>query len=319
MTDASTHAPLSNAEVVVLGAGEVVDGVAFTNTSGQYTFAGLTTGAYKVGFVSSHYVIQYYDDQPSLASANLVAVVQGSVASGINAALVPKAPVNTAAPVASGTPAAGQTLSCATGSWTGSPTPAFTYTWLRDGVAIAGATASTYVVQGADVGNGLTCKVTGTNKSGSAAAVSNTLIVPVPPAAPPPKPAVKLLSVRLGVFGGAVRVPLACAAASCTGTIELTERTVVKRGRGRRTLTGEQTLILGRGSYSLPAGHSATVVVHLTATGRRVLAAGHRARRVSATVVVDVAGGTMVRRPVIVRPSLVGSETPPGWLGRVSA
>jgi hypothetical protein len=304
VTDASTHAPLADAEVaaVGVGVGEVEYGYALTNASGQYTIAGLPTGSYRVEFADSRYIAQYYNDQPSFASATQVQVLQGGATAGIDAALVPKAPVNTAVPVASGTAVAGQTLSCSTGSWTGSPTPIYTYAWLRDGVALPGATASTYVIQTADIGNGLTCRVTATNRNGSAAAISNTLIVSVPSElAPVPKPEVKLLSSRLGAFGGSVRVPLACANANCTGTIELSERIAVIRYRGHRTLIGRKTLILGRGSYSLTAGHSATIAVYLTSTGIHLLAGGHRERKASVTIAVTLAGGATVQRSIVLR------------------
>jgi hypothetical protein len=299
VTDASTHAALSNVEVVALGAGDVVDGAALTNASGQYKVVGLATGSYVVEFASEHYITQYYNDQPSFASADAVEVVQNSATAAIDAALVPRAPVNVAAPVASGTPAAGQTLSCSTGSWTGSPAPTYSYAWLRDGVAIAGAVGSTYVVQAADVGNGLTCEVTATNKEGSAAAASNTLIVPVPLPPTPPVPAIKLSGTKIVVSKGAARVPIACARANCAGTVELTEqRIVVKSRRGRRTTSKRETLILGKGSYSLAAGRGATVVVHLTASGRSALT-GSRHHELSAKVVVSVSGGKTVSASVV--------------------
>jgi hypothetical protein len=286
VTDATTHKALPNAFVVAVGVGEM-GGIAFTNSNGQYTILGLATGSYKVEFFAPGYVSQYYNNQPSLALANPVEVIQGHTALGVSAALLRKAPFNTAAPVASGTPAVGQTLSCTTGSWTGSPAPTFTYSWLRDGVPITGATASTYVVQVADQGNGLTCKVTGTNKSGSAAAVSNTLIVPVPPP-PPPTPVINLLGGKVVVVSGnAARVPIACASATCAGTIELTGRVVVKRRHHRRIV---KTIVLARGPYALAAGRSATIAVRLTSAGKSALAKAKH-HRLSARVSVSVIGG----------------------------
>jgi hypothetical protein len=298
VTDASTHAAVSNAEVEVLGAGGVTDGEALTNANGQYTIGGLATGSYVVKFASERYIAQYYDDQSSFASANAVEVAQESTSAAVDAALVPKAPVNTVAPVASGTPGAGQTLSCSTGSWTGIPTPTYAYAWLRDGVAIAGASGGTYAVQAADVGNGLTCRVTATNKNGSAAAVSNTLIVPVPPPPKPPTPVVKLTSAKIVVSRGAARVPLACASASCVGTIELTERVAVLQRRAGRTIVKRETLVLGKSAYRLAAGHSATIAVRLTAKVRHTLARVRR-HRLAVTVAASVAGGTPVRRLVV--------------------
>lgn len=77
-------------------------------------------------------------------------------------------PINTVAPVLSGTATAGQTLSCTTGTWSGSPT-SFSYVWKRSDIAqtISGATASTYVLTSTDVGHTITCSVTGINSAGS--------------------------------------------------------------------------------------------------------------------------------------------------------
>lgn len=87
----------------------------------------------------------------------------------------PAAPVNTAAPVISGTPTVGQELSCTTGTWTGNPTPTYAYEWQADGTPIAGATSSTYTLQAAEEGTTITCEVTATNSAGSASEVSNSL------------------------------------------------------------------------------------------------------------------------------------------------
>ncbi len=298
VTDALTHTPLAGIYVVAVGSGEAFAAAADTNASGEYTLLGLASGTYKLEFASAHYILQYYDDQPSLASANLVTANQGSTTPGIDAALVRKAPVNAGAPVVSGAPAVGQTLSCSSGSWTGEPTPAFTYAWLRNGSAIAGATASTYLVQSTDQDTGLACKVTATNKYGSAAAVSNTLTVPAAPPPPPPVPVITLSSAKIVVSGGAARVPLACANANCTGTIELTEQLVVEHRHHGRTKSKRETLILGKGSYALSAGQRATILVRLTHTGKHVLARARR-HRLSATLLASVTGGLRVRQPVV--------------------
>lgn len=83
-------------------------------------------------------------------------------------------PVNTVAPVVSGTASVGQTLSTTTGTWTGAPTPTFTYQWQRNTSNISGATSSTYVVQFGDAGNTVRCVVTATNTLGAVSANSNS-------------------------------------------------------------------------------------------------------------------------------------------------
>jgi hypothetical protein len=297
VTDAYTHAPVSNVIVAAIGPGEVLDGLGVTEASGRYTISALAGGSYKVGFQGSKYMTQYFSGASSIADATLVSAVPRRTTSGIDAALVPRAPVSTLAPSASGTPAVGQTLSCSTGSWTGSPTLSYAYSWLRDGVAIAGATASTYVVQAADVGNGLTCKVTATNKNGSAAAVSNTLIVTVP-AAVPATPQAAILSAKIAVSGGTARVPITCVSANCAGTVELAERIVTRHRRGRRIASSVSTLILGRAPYALTVGHGATILVHLTRAGRGALARA-RHHRLLVTVLVSVRGGATARATVV--------------------
>jgi hypothetical protein len=90
------------------------------------------------------------------------------------------APVNTAAPAVTGTATTGSTLTSTTGTWTGTATITYAYQWKRGGTNITGATASTYVLQVADVAQAIKCSVTATNGFGVAAADSNT----VTPSAP---------------------------------------------------------------------------------------------------------------------------------------
>lgn len=82
-------------------------------------------------------------------------------------------PVNSVAPALSGTAQEGQTLTCSTGTWSGSPT--YTYQWKRDGNNITSATSSTYTLVTADVGTSIKCTVTATNFAGSGTADSNTV------------------------------------------------------------------------------------------------------------------------------------------------
>jgi hypothetical protein len=84
-------------------------------------------------------------------------------------------PVNTVAPAITGTAQEGQTVTCSTGTWTGTPTITFAYQWKRNGSDIGSATNSTYTLVTADVSQSITCQVTATNGSGSASATSNTI------------------------------------------------------------------------------------------------------------------------------------------------
>jgi len=85
-------------------------------------------------------------------------------------------PSNTVAPVLSGTPTVGQTLSCSTGTWLGTLPITYTYQWKRGVSNISGATSSTYTLVQADALQTITCDVTATNVVGSASATSNSII-----------------------------------------------------------------------------------------------------------------------------------------------
>jgi Carboxypeptidase regulatory-like domain len=312
--DAVTHGRL--AKILVCAFGSSGGGCASTSTNGEYTITGLSTGSYKVSFswefseaenkACEHaaqcppkYITQYFNDQPSEATANAVGATEGSTTSGINATMVPAAPVNTALPVVSGTPTVGDLLSCSNGSWTGESTATltvgwplttpFTYQWLRDGVPIAGATTAAYLVQAADVGHGLACEVSATNVAGHASAKSNP--VPVTP------PAVTVSSTKVVVSGGSARVPIACASATCAGTIELTGQIAVK-GKGKKKAK-KKTVVLAKGSYSLAAGKRATIAVRLTAAGKSALAKAKR-HKLSGKAGVSVTGGKTVQKSVVV-------------------
>lgn len=87
-------------------------------------------------------------------------------------------PVNTVAPVISGTAVLGATLTGTNGTWTGDAVINFTYQWQRDGSSIGGETANTHVVVGADQGHTLTLAVTGTNGAGNSTALSNGITIP---------------------------------------------------------------------------------------------------------------------------------------------
>lgn len=96
-------------------------------------------------------------------------------------------------------PEAGDELSCAPGTWSGSPS--YSYQWLRNGAAIAGATSATYTVTASDAGTVLQCAVTAATASTKTVTVSNHLVADPQPATTPPSPA----EVSFGpgtIFGG---------------------------------------------------------------------------------------------------------------------
>ena len=106
------------------------------------------------------------------------------------------APVNTAQPPGTGSPAQGQTLTAAPGTWTSATTPTFAYQWLRcpasggasdgsDCASIDGATTTSYVVAAGDVGFTLRVRVTATNAEGQSVKASNATAAVTVQAGPP--------------------------------------------------------------------------------------------------------------------------------------
>ena len=148
----------------------------------------LRDGVPIVGATTSQYVLQQED-----LGHQITFQVSGSLTGWLpdplavaSAAVVPVAGALTpGVPAVTGTAAVGQTLSADAGSWRPWNT-SFAYQWLRDGVAISGATAVTYKVQAADAGHKLSVQVTGsatgyTTASKTSAAVTVTATLPACP------------------------------------------------------------------------------------------------------------------------------------------
>src|SRR5262245_12268563 len=92
----------------------------------------------------------------AILAGALLAILGGG---GTAATAAAPAPDNTAAPTVSGTAKEGETLTAQTGTWTGTPSPRFTFRWERCDSkatgcsAISGATSSAYKLATADVGH----------------------------------------------------------------------------------------------------------------------------------------------------------------------
>ncbi|MDQ6605584.1 MAG: hypothetical protein M3Z06_03455, partial [Actinomycetota bacterium] len=134
-----------------------------------------TAVAADVGFTLEVTVTASNSDGSSPATSGPSAVVTSAV--------ITSPPANTAVPSISGSPVEAQTLTASTGTWTGTPAPAFAYQWSDCNAsgancsAISGATSATYTAVAADVGSTLEVTVTGSNSAGSAQAGSNPTTV----------------------------------------------------------------------------------------------------------------------------------------------
>jgi prepilin-type N-terminal cleavage/methylation domain-containing protein len=94
-------------------------------------------------------------------------------------------PLNTTKPSISGNPgdSAGSTLTVSTGSWDARyPPTSYTYQWLRDGLTITGATATSYVTSAPDMNSHLSVQVTAKTDAGGQTTVTTTpFLVANPP------------------------------------------------------------------------------------------------------------------------------------------
>lgn len=119
-----------------------------------------------------------------LPGAHPVSLTWDGVTTSISRNALEAAPVNHMAPAIA---IEGETFSVTgNGLWWNSSTggvPTYTYQWLRDGVAISGATGATYTRGGSDAGADTTVRVTATDANGSGQAVSNAIENPGAPAA----------------------------------------------------------------------------------------------------------------------------------------
>lgn len=127
--------------------------------------------------------------------------------SGVNSTIftaaptaVGTAPANSSAATITGTARVGSTLTATPGTWTGTPSPTVSLTWVRCAAAqsassttlatgcatISGATGSTYVLTSTDLGKFISVSETATNAVGTATLISPSTAVVV--AAPTPTP-----------------------------------------------------------------------------------------------------------------------------------
>ncbi len=109
--------------------------------------------------------------------------------------------------------------------------------------------------------------------------------------------------------GRLARIRLRCEGKSCRGRLLLQAKESVRRRRGQ---IASRTVTIGTTSYSIPAGKTGTVTVHLNRLGRRLLHAGHGRLLAVATAVPRSGGGEARAIQLVQRPTRRRRGTPGG-------
>ena len=252
VTNAWTGEPIKDAVACALAKYDGFGACAATDDNGEYNIESLAGGEYAVGFAAGkNYVVQYYDKKSPLSAAEQVSVTVGDTHDDIDAALQPSdgaSPHNTVSPAVSGVPSVGDVLSCSPGSWTGDPAPTYSYSWLRDGIAMNPVSSTDeYTVQKADEGSRIECEVTAENIEGSERAFSLGVYIsrvsagpPPPPPSPPPLgltvPSTGLTTSTSTMTGTVTPTTAPPTTAPEPGQVTLTDTSITTRSDGDATV-----------------------------------------------------------------------------------
>jgi hypothetical protein len=154
-----------NAIVAALGTDVTTHDLTITNPP-----AALKPAANKTPFTNEALLIVNKGKAGNLANS----VMAAQISAALGTILVP---VNTVAPVVSGTATVGSVLTSTTGTWLYSAT-SYQYQWRRNGTVISNA-AVTYTTVAADSGTNISCAVFAFNTAGRslAAAISNNIAI----------------------------------------------------------------------------------------------------------------------------------------------
>lgn len=130
-------------------------GEAWTDESGRYTTGALDPGTYRISVAANDgvHVTTYSEEFTVTDAEQIVRDIQ----------MLRPVVTNTAAPGIEGTGIVGEKLTATSGEWD-TEGVTYAYEWLRDGQAIDGAMAETYVLADADAGHQVGVRVTATKE-----------------------------------------------------------------------------------------------------------------------------------------------------------
>jgi hypothetical protein len=247
--------------------GTLVVGNTLTTDNGGWVGAPPPTFAYSwqrdgvdvPGATTNTYVLTSADTGHLITSRVIATNIAGSV-SAYSASMGPITEhlVNTVPPVVTGDPTVGTVLSVTSGTWTGTTPITITYQWTSNGVAVSGATTTSYILVTSDLGNTIACVVTGSNSLDTINVTSNSVGPIIPPATVALSKSVVAKSATVGTVIGALSV---------TGGTGTYTYTLTSNPSGQFAISGSNLTVattLNSGSYSVTV--KATGGVPSTAT-----------------------------------------------------
>lgn len=225
--------------------------------------AWLRNGTAISGATTARYTLASADGGQQVACQVTATNPAGSTIARTPALGVPAAaaPVASVQPRISGVAALRGRLTCVPGTWSGTPT--FTYSWLRNGAPISGATSASYTPVTADAGQVLQCAVRAT--AGGLSTTAQSAATGGPPRL------VILSTVALVSRTGAVNVTLGCfgPTACRIPSVTVTSGQVIARA-GSRTIragaTSRVALRLGRRGVSKLRSAGSSIAVRFVST-----------------------------------------------------
>jgi hypothetical protein len=213
VSSGSTPAPVNNLAPEVTGSPQVGERLVCASGSWSGFVSGFTYEWVRegIGIASGVAYTATTADRGYLLWCVVTAIGSGSsaTAQSANSVLIPGSktatrPHDEVLPQVSGQPSVGATLSCSSGTWSGTPAPSFAYQWVRDEAIVVGAATNTYTVAGADAGHSLSCQVTAANSAGKETVLSNSVSVSAS------KPVDERLPQVLGAESSTVGESLSC-------------------------------------------------------------------------------------------------------------
>ena len=300
---------------------------ASTDADGRYAIPDLPGGEYAVEFSSPaesglDYVSQYFDGKASPEEAQPVTVAPGELTPGIDAELQEGGRV--AGRVTSAATSAGleHVLVCAlpsdgadSGCTFTSADGEYTISALAGGAYKVGFGAAGYVrqfyadkptysaaqlllVTAGDTTPGIDAALTAASTPASLGGGS-TGALGEGHRAPRAAPRLAFAAAKIVVSGSSGSARVECKQARCAGLLELATRVSVRRRGERGIATARRRVVLARASFSLPEGASATVVLHLTGDGKRMLAHAKR-HPLPARLIARLKDGPAMSKSVLV-------------------